>query len=171
MLSLSQAVEAHRSERHRGFHILKWAHRLQWGQPYAPVALYLQEDSWNSFLLRQLLGYNEAGRIMLNEKPSDLLWNRTRDFAVFGIVSQLTTLQRVPLLFPVPGKIVIYISSFLISWLQWLKGISYEASWRMVFFGILRRVALVRTDVSEELSASFISVRRIGELRKNASSN
>jgi hypothetical protein len=30
--------------------------------------------------------------------------------------------------------------------------------------GTLRRVALVRTEVSEELSASFISVTRIGEL-------
>jgi hypothetical protein len=29
---------------------------------------------------------------------------------------------------------------------------------------MLRRVALVRTDVSEELSASFINVARIGEL-------
>jgi hypothetical protein len=29
---------------------------------------------------------------------------------------------------------------------------------------MLRRVALVRTDVSEELSSSFISVTRIGEL-------
>jgi hypothetical protein len=29
---------------------------------------------------------------------------------------------------------------------------------------MLRRVALVRTDVSEELSASFIRVTRIGEL-------
>jgi hypothetical protein len=29
---------------------------------------------------------------------------------------------------------------------------------------MLRRVALVRTDVSEELRASFISVTRIGEL-------
>jgi hypothetical protein len=29
---------------------------------------------------------------------------------------------------------------------------------------MLRRVALVRTDVSEELSASFISVTRISEL-------
>jgi hypothetical protein len=29
--------------------------------------------------------------------------------------------------------------------------------------GMLRRVALVRTDVSEELSASVISVTRIGE--------
>jgi hypothetical protein len=29
---------------------------------------------------------------------------------------------------------------------------------------MLRRVALVITDVSEELSASFISVTRIGEL-------
>jgi hypothetical protein len=30
--------------------------------------------------------------------------------------------------------------------------------------GILRRVALVRTDLSEELSASIIRVTRIGEL-------
>jgi hypothetical protein len=34
----------------------------------------------------------------------------------------------------------------------------------MVSFGILRRVVLVRTDVSEELSASFIRVTRIGGL-------
>jgi hypothetical protein len=34
----------------------------------------------------------------------------------------------------------------------------------MASSGILRRVALVRTDISEELSASFIRVTRIGEL-------
>jgi hypothetical protein len=34
----------------------------------------------------------------------------------------------------------------------------------MVSSGVLRRVDLVRTDVSEELSASFIRVTRIGEL-------
>jgi hypothetical protein len=34
----------------------------------------------------------------------------------------------------------------------------------MVCSGMLRRVALVRTDVSEERSASFIRVTRIGEL-------
>jgi hypothetical protein len=34
----------------------------------------------------------------------------------------------------------------------------------MASSGILRRVALVTTEVSEELSASFIRVTRIGEL-------
>jgi hypothetical protein len=34
----------------------------------------------------------------------------------------------------------------------------------MVSSGMLHRVALVRTDVSEESSASFIRVTRIGEL-------
>jgi hypothetical protein len=34
----------------------------------------------------------------------------------------------------------------------------------MASSGMLRRVALVRTDVSEELGASIIRVRRIGEL-------
>jgi hypothetical protein len=34
----------------------------------------------------------------------------------------------------------------------------------MVSSGMLRRVALVRIDVSEELSASFIRATRIGEL-------
>jgi hypothetical protein len=34
----------------------------------------------------------------------------------------------------------------------------------MVSSGMLRRLALVRTDVSEELSASFIRVTKIAEL-------
>jgi hypothetical protein len=34
----------------------------------------------------------------------------------------------------------------------------------MVSFGLLRRVDLVRTDVSEEPGASFIRVTKIGEL-------
>jgi hypothetical protein len=34
----------------------------------------------------------------------------------------------------------------------------------MVSFGMLRRVGLVRTDVSEEPGASFIRMTKIGEL-------
>jgi hypothetical protein len=34
----------------------------------------------------------------------------------------------------------------------------------MASYGMLRRVALVRPDVSEEINASFIRVTRIGEL-------
>jgi hypothetical protein len=37
-----------------------------------------------------------------------------------------------------------------------------------MFSGILRRVALVRTDVSEELRASIIRMTRIGELGTTA---
>jgi hypothetical protein len=45
---------------------------------------------------------------------------------------------------------------------RWVVG--FTPCWRMPSSGMLHRVALVRTDVSEELSASFIRVTRIGEL-------
>jgi hypothetical protein len=44
------------------------------------------------------------------------------------------------------------------------SNLGWEIGWRMASSGILPRVALVRSDVSEELSASFIRVTRIGEL-------
>jgi hypothetical protein len=40
----------------------------------------------------------------------------------------------------------------------------FELLGRMVSSGMLRRVALLRTNVSEELGASYIRVIRIGEL-------
>jgi hypothetical protein len=42
--------------------------------------------------------------------------------------------------------------------------LKYLKSWRMASSGMLPRVVLVRTDFSEELSASFIRVTRNGEL-------
>jgi demethoxyubiquinone hydroxylase (CLK1/Coq7/Cat5 family) len=41
----------------------------------------------------------------------------------------------------------------------------------MASSGTLRRVALVRTDVSEEFSASIIRVTRIGELGTTLAGN
>jgi hypothetical protein len=41
----------------------------------------------------------------------------------------------------------------------------------MASSGMLRRVALVRSDVSEELSASFIREARIGELGTTLTGN
>jgi hypothetical protein len=41
----------------------------------------------------------------------------------------------------------------------------------MVSSGMLRRVPLVRTDVSEESSASFIRVTRVGELGTQAATS
>jgi hypothetical protein len=48
--------------------------------------------------------------------------------------------------------------------LQKLVAFRQTAQWRMLFSGMLRHVALVITDVLEELSAFIIRVTRIGEL-------
>jgi hypothetical protein len=45
----------------------------------------------------------------------------------------------------------------------------YLWSWRMASSGMLRRVNLLRSDVSEELSASFIKVTRIDISSQSAS--
>jgi hypothetical protein len=46
-----------------------------------------------------------------------------------------------------------------------------EIDKKMASSGILRRVALGKTDVSQEPSASFIRVTRIGELASTLAAN
>jgi hypothetical protein len=58
------------------------------------------------------------------------------------------------------GSIQVTISKAIVT----RTGMKNVYIWRIVSSGMLRRVALVRTDVSEELSASFIRVTRISEL-------
>jgi hypothetical protein len=50
------------------------------------------------------------------------------------------------------------------NWKELHAVFKYVDKWRMASSGMLHRVALVRTEVSEELNASFIRVTRIGEL-------
>jgi hypothetical protein len=52
----------------------------------------------------------------------------------------------------------------ILSYLKFSVDDVLQFTWRMASYGMLRHVALVRTDVSEEGSASFIMVTRIGEL-------
>jgi hypothetical protein len=68
--------------------------------------------------------------------------------------------------------IIIYLSQKLIHFIyvcntpfiSSVLGYPEHLSWRMASSGMLRRVALVRTDLSEELSASVIRVTRNVEL-------
>jgi hypothetical protein len=70
------------------------AHRWRWGcQPYAPAALYPQEDSWYSFSGPH--DHSVPGRIKSTEKSNDLIGNRTRDLPACRMVPQPTTLPRV----------------------------------------------------------------------------
>jgi hypothetical protein len=58
----------------------------------------------------------------------------------------------------------VYISKILLRNSAWDLKFLRRWLWRIASSGILRRVALVRTGVWDELSASIIRVTRIGEL-------
>jgi hypothetical protein len=53
---------------------------------------------------------------------------------------------------------------FMLLPMMFSVGLVTRGLWRKASSGMLRRAALVRTDVSEELSASIIRVTTIGEL-------
>jgi hypothetical protein len=89
-----------RIARNWGSHIYKHsAHRWRQGcQPYAPAAIYPQEDSWYLFLLRSwvdprtVVQLEELGKV----KQSTSSGSRTGDLPAFSIVPQPTTLPRAP---------------------------------------------------------------------------
>jgi hypothetical protein len=96
-----------------------------------------QESSWCSFLLEaRIQGHRAARRIRWIEICNDLIRSRRSDLQACSILSQPSMLPRT-------------------------QQFRY---WRMASSGKLRREALVRTDISEELNASIIRVTRIGEL-------
>jgi hypothetical protein len=66
--------------------------------PRQPATLYLQEDSWYSFLLEaeSTPGHSEAGRISSIEKSNDLIGNRNRGLPACSIVPQPTALPSAP---------------------------------------------------------------------------
>jgi hypothetical protein len=68
----------------------------------------------------------------------------------------------------VPGKSPVEVQPEILDIL--LRNL-YIFIWGMVSSGMLRRVAVVRTGVSEEPSASFIRVTRIGELGTTLAAN
>jgi hypothetical protein len=73
------------------------AHKWRWGcQPYAPDALYPQEDAWYSFLL-EAESTSAAGRIRSTEKSNVLIGNRTRDLLACSTV-QATKYSRYDLI-------------------------------------------------------------------------
>jgi hypothetical protein len=57
----------------------------------------------------------------------------------------------------------VYTSRSVLTYMRDLR-FSRRWLWRMVSSGMLHRVAVLRTDVSEELSGSFVRATRIGEL-------
>jgi hypothetical protein len=86
------------------------------GQPYAPAALYPQEDSWYSFLLRGWVNPRTIVRLeglCQLKKSNDLIGNRTRDLPACSNVPQPTTLPRGPPKWqqpPFPNKFIWFIS-------------------------------------------------------------
>jgi hypothetical protein len=89
-------------------------------------------------------GHIVAGRFMSIEKSNDFIRNRTHDLPACRTAIEPTTLVCAQQSYTVNSKLL--------------------SNWRTPSSAMLRRVALVRTDVSEEHSASIFRVTKIGEL-------
>jgi hypothetical protein len=98
---------------------------------------------------------NYSGTLADHPRHADMLWHTGRQsltHSLHDVKSHKTTF----LLFNCVGA----------SNKMEMEGLRFSRRWlwRIAFCEMLRRVAVVRTDVSEELSASIIRVSRIGEL-------
>jgi hypothetical protein len=67
----------------------------RWGKPCVAATLFLQEDSYYSFISESTTGHSATGRTKwIAKKSSDNIGNQARDLPAYSIVPQPATLLR-----------------------------------------------------------------------------
>jgi hypothetical protein len=153
-------VEAHRVVRLEAPTIPRQsAHRWRWGcQPYAPAALYSQEDPWYSFLLEA----ESWRRIRSIEKSNDLVVNRTRDFRDIIHSVQFVLLFRVSLVENEGPAHTVPISSCCPRLLRSVQGSHVSIMWQLlarVAFIVLRLARSAWIQCAGEPVTMFVDSR------------
>jgi hypothetical protein len=103
------------------------------------------------------------GKLLYSQHGFKKMYSCTHQLELL-VIFQITlhSIRRLPVL--ISGNLNDLRGTFVANWNDKHCMQDMYCSRRMASSGMLRRVALVRTDVLEELSTFFIRVTRIGEL-------